>query len=877
MRLVFAALVAAQSMIFGLAVSMSPPEGMARTVLHAALAGSAILVFVLVGGALLRTAWSALQQGRIVMEQLFLLGIGGAFFASLHCSLTGTGDVYYEVVAILLAIYTFGQLIGAQRREAALAAARSLGAEFAECERRGADGASELIPSALVQPGDVILVAAGAGVAVDGRVRHGTAFVRESALTGESFPVVKRPGDRVLAGSHCLDQALEIVATAPGGERSLDRLLASVRQAQGQKTHLQQEADRLVTWFLPAVLAVSVLTFCYWTWQTGWEVGLFNALAVLVVACPCSMGLATPIGIWAALSALARRGVVVQDAELVENLGRCEVVVFDKTGTLGEEQLEVVDFVVAEGVDREELLRGVAAVEAASNHPIARAFRRADVPPAGSSKLIPGVGLAGEWQGEKLLVGNYGVVEHLFEAAEQKEASVVASFRSALRGDGVGSHEVWVAQAGRLVGLGLLRERLRESTPATLRRLQDLGIRCVVMTGDQRAVAESHGFAEVVAEMTAEEKAQRVRDLEEQGKRVLFVGDGINDAPAMAAASASLALGAGSELARETASGRLMTTDLRVVAVAIERGRRTLESIRRNLVFAAIYNIVGMSLAAAGVIHPVVAALLMLVSSFTVTCQALRGAQEGSEGKDECDEKKGVTRWARSHQGEGEGSNRWGAILGLWKSGWSGPRRLGGRATLLLVLGVVLQGVGVAYLGGFSGEIAGAMMVLFAVTGGVLGWLLWRRPLNGGTGMLLTMFSWGGLLMLVGWWADAGFSAVVRNGICLCGCADSGMGWGLFLQPNWMLAGMLVAAIPSFVFETGGGVRSRWSCWLAGLVGMILGMELSALLMALVPVTVPSAGAHFFATYAVMVLGMTWGMFAACRLWQGLARSSFYE
>jgi Cu+-exporting ATPase len=842
MRLVFAALVAAQSMIFGLAVSISPPEGTARLVLHWTLAASAVVVFLLVGGPVVRAAWAGLRARRVVMEQLFLAGILGAFFASLQCTLTGVGDVYYEVVAILLAIYTFGQLLGEQRRQAALSAAQELGAEFAHCERLRPGGGLEEVPVEAIAVGDVVRVAAGAGIPVDGVVQTGVAFVRESALTGEAFPVVKRAGDTVWAGSYCVDQGLEIRAQSAGRGRTLDGLLNAVRQAQAGRSRLQREADRLVAWFLPIVMVVAGLTFAGWTWASGWQVGLFHALAVLVVACPCSMGLATPIGIWATLGALVRRGLVVRDSELVEALGRADTVVFDKTGTLGEERLELVDFVAWPEESREEILRRVAVVEGGSNHPIARSFRQAKA--AGeefcaSMEVLPGIGLAGVVDGVRVAVGNAG----LWSGARETP-SEVGRLRSLLREGTEGSHEVWVRQDGRVVGLGVLREKLRDSARPALVALQEAGLRVVVMTGDRAEAAARHGFEECWAGLSATEKAEKVRSLQAEGRRVLFVGDGVNDAPAMAEATGAIAIGQASALARETAPGTLVHEDLQVLPYAVERCRATLRAIRRNLGFAAIYNVVGIALAAAGVIHPVVAALLMLGSSLTVTWRALRETQEEKilPQRSPSRPKKAISPAA--------------GLVALPK--W---------AVWALAAAILVQGPVVAYLGGFRGTTALGFVLLFASAGLlVAAWgrvRVWTRP----AAMATSMFGLGGLLMLVGWWMDAGFAAVVRDGVCLCGCASSGMGWGLFLQPNWMLAGMVVASLPTVRLEPVTGTSQRWICWAAGLAGMIFGMEISALLMALVPVTEAAAGLHFFATYGVMVLGMTWGMFAACQMW----------
>lgn len=855
LRLVIAGLVAGQSMIFGLAINLAPPEGVARWVVHGLLALSALVVFLLVGREVFWRSWRALREGRIVMEQLFLAGIGGAFFASLHCTLTGTGHVYYEVVAILLAIYQFGQILGSERRQAAMEAAKALGVEFARAERlRQACGEGltepEVVAVEEIRPGDVVRVRGGQAIPVDGRVIAGAAFVREAALTGEAYPVVKREGDLVRAGSYTVDQGLEIAATVAGTGRTLDRLLAEVRRAQGEKSRLQSEADRLVAWFLPSVLSIAGLTFAFWTWCAGWETGLFNALAVLVVACPCSMGLATPVGIWAALSMLLRRGVVARKSDLVEALGRVDTVVFDKTGTLGEEQLELVDFVVVDAVEREGLLAEVAALEAQSQHPVAAAFRRSQVAPAQALRLLPGVGLAGRVGELELAVGNGGLADDPWRKEE---------LRKKLRAEVAGSHEVWVSRQGSLVGLGILREKLRPGARPALQALQAMGLRCLILTGDRPEAAAAHNLPEIEAGLSPQDKAERVQALQQAGARVLFVGDGINDAPAMAVASASLSVGGGSALAGETAMGELVSADPLAVPAALQQCRAVLRAIRRNLAFAAAYNVVGISLAAAGILHPVVAALLMLVSSLTVTWQALRGVQEeeSSQVDDQAGQSRVAVRSAKAPR--------------AWVE-----QRLPGWSAIVLGLALILQGPVLVHLGSFHSLAAGGLVFLFAGAGVLLAWWGWQGRLGGASAMAMAMFGLGGLLMLVGWWADAGFAAVVREGVCLCGCAKSDMGWGLLLPVNWMSAGMLIAAVPTYFLEprveTAGQTfwRSRWGCWLAGLVGMFVGMELAALAMALLPVR--EASVHFFATYAGMVMGMTLGMLVACETWRRVFR-----
>ena len=815
MRLGFAGLVAAQSMIFGLAVSISPPVGSERLIIHIILALAALGVFILAGAPIWQSAIKAARKGKIVMEQLFLLGIAGAFGASLHSTITGYGHVYYEVVAILVAIYTFGKLIGERRRRAALEAARALGEDFDQCEVVTCCGEVHRARARDVVAGDRVLVRAGMPIPIDGVIVEGMAFVRETALTGEPFPVVRRVGDDVMAGSYSVDGLLTIRAAVSGQERRLDVLLRSVRDAQEKPSDLQLEADRLVAWFLPLVLAISVLTFLFWTWRETWIVGMFNALAVLLVACPCSMGLATPVGIWSALAALAERGIVPRDRNLVERLAGVTHVVFDKTGTLGEDELERVDMVTSATTDRSGLLAAVARLQAASAHPVARAFHREGAEPA-PSRFLAGAGIEGEVDGIIYHIGNEGVVP---TEERQAAAQLAAELKSR------GTHVVYVLAGGRIVAVAALREKLRARAHEVLAELEAMGLSCQVMTGDRAEAAAQHGFSDVQAGLTPEGKAALMRGLRERGVRTLFVGDGVNDAPAMSEASASLATGSACALAKETATGEMTSSDLASVPFAISRCRAAIYAIRSNLRFAAAYNAVGIALAAGGILHPVAAALLMLVSSFTVTSRALRQSKVSSRKK---------------------------ATLAI-------PWRM-----ILLTGALAIQGPVIVYLGGFNGVTALAFVVLFFAAAACCALWIARRPLGAFSEMALGMFSVGGLAMLIGWWADAGFAPVVREGVCLCGCVASNMGLGLFAKWNWMDASMVVASVPAVFFEE--TRNNRWMYWGVGVLGMLIGMEAAAWMMGHLPMAYPQAS--FFGTYGAMVFGMCFGMILACGTWQ---------
>ena len=530
---------------------------------------------------------------------------------------------------------------------------------------------------------------------------------------------------------------------------------------------------------------------------------------------------------------MAKRGLFARGGDAIEALALIDTAVFDKTGTLSESDARLVDFVVAPGVDRAQLLREIAAVQTGSGHPIARAFRSVTAADstllARAIRVLPGAGIEGTLpDGTTLQVGNDGILA----SGDERE-----SLHTQLATEENGGHEIFIRRDGRLCGLAVVRESLRDSAREAMAQMKTLGIRTIVMTGDREENAARFGFDECLAGLTPDAKLREVEKLRAAGSKVLFIGDGINDAPAMAAATASIAMGAGSELPRETAGLELNGQDLRVVPQSIALCRATVRAIRRNIAFAACYNIFGIGLAAAGILHPIAAALIMLVSSLTVTWRVLRETSDTALQKSAAPPEPLTARRV-----------------------WDFPRV----ERLIFAAALALQGPAIAWLGGFHGAGAAGFVVIFLAAGGAV--LLWSRDRiwSPAARMTMAMFSAGGLAMLAGWWADAGFAAVVREGVCLCGCAKSNMGLGLLATFTWMDTGMLLAALPGLFVdrEIFRSISSRIWCWLAGLAGMFLGMEAGAVALAGLPVT--AAPAQFFFTYAAMVLGMCLGMLAGC-------------
>ena len=631
-RLGVGAVIAVNSMTVSLAFNLSEAAPSVRLQGHLAILAATVVTVVLLGWPLLRAAGRELRAGRLTLEAMFLLGIGGAFTASLLATLRGEGAVYYEIVSILLVVYSLGQMTAGVAQQRALAQAAAWAPAAVSCEVELPHGARRRVAVAEVVAGDVVVVPPGSAIPVDGEVVAGQGFVREAEFTGEPLAVVRRPGDRVFAGTHCLDAVLRVRATVAGTARRLDSIVRAVEEARAVPTRLQRAADRAIRWLLPTVVVVAAATFAGWTHAASWDVGLFNAMAVLLVACPCALGLATPLAVWVALGRLAARGVVVRGGEAVERLAAVDTVVLDKTGTLTEPAAALVDLVVAQGWPRGRALALFAAVEGVSGHPLASAFAGGGEGWAGefvvdAVRVLPAAGVEArvrEGASAAVMVVRVGRPEAL---VEPPESGALQELRGSLRGDG---REVALLVDGRLVALARVSERLRASWPAALAELERLDVRTVVMTGDEAARARHLGADEIFAELSPEQKLERVRALQRGGRRVLFVGDGVNDAAAMAAADVSVAVTGGAELAAEVGAATWAGGDLTAIPRALAEARRTLQLMRSNIIFAAAYNLAGVTLAAAGMLHPVVAALLMTCSSLIVTWRA--AGREWDEG-----------------------------------------------------------------------------------------------------------------------------------------------------------------------------------------------------------------------------------------------------
>jgi heavy metal translocating P-type ATPase len=634
-RIGLGAVLAVNSMTVDLAINTSEADPWTRTAIHIGVLVVTVVVFVLLGAPLAAASWREARRRRLTIEAMFVLAIGGSLGASLVAMLRGEGAVYFEVAAILMVVYSLGQQLGRTAQRRAVEASDAWQRELASCQLVEADGRVRAVPVAELQAGQVVEVQPGRLIPADGKVVTGEAFVRETTLTGEHFAVVRRPGDQVWAGTHAVDGLLQVRASSTGTSRRIDAILAAVEHARATPGHLQRQADRFIAIFLPAVASVSVLTGVGWGLARGWSVGLFNAMAVLLVACPCALGLATPLAVWRALGALARRGLVPHAADAVERLAAARTVVLDKTGTITESASFLADLVTHPdaGLSSHELLDLLARVEAGNPHPLAVAFAGRGGGTASTwrperVRVTPGTGLEAEMVDTRdhRMVLTLGAPARL--CAEGEPATTWAALRQRLH-PGVRGQEVAVLLDGRVAAVALVAERPRPGWDAVRHAFRDLGLDLVVMSGDPEAARAGLGDVEVLAGLGPEGKLAEVQRRQEAGHPVLFVGDGVNDAAAMAASFVSVAVQEGAELTREVATLSWHGRHLQDLAAAVAESRVAVRTIRSNLRFAAAYNLTGVTLASAGILHPIVAALLMTCSSLVVTWRAAGLGEDG--------------------------------------------------------------------------------------------------------------------------------------------------------------------------------------------------------------------------------------------------------
>jgi Cu+-exporting ATPase len=569
----------------------------------------------LAGARFYRGAWNSLRHGAASMDVLVALGTSAAFCYSLAVVLGATrGHLYFEASAVIITLVLLGKWLEARARRGASAALRELMALRPDTATVERDGVEQAVAADRVVPGDVVVVRPGARIPVDGTILSGDTEVDESLITGESLPVARSAGDAVIGGAVNGSGLLRV------------RIVALVEEAQMRKAPVQRLVDRISARFVPAVVAVAVLTFTgWWLAAAGLEQSLVAAVAVLVIACPCALGLATPTALVAGTGASARAGIL-RDIEALERAAAIDMVIFDKTGTLTAGRPRLTQIAVGEG-DAPALLRLAASVQHGSEHPLARAAveRASDeglsLAPVTEFRNHPGAGVTARADGHRVAVGSRALLAKLDVDCAPLDALL----------DGMESDAAtWSAVAvdGRIAGVLAYEDELRSDAPQALAGLAARGVQAMLLTGDNEAsaarVAKRAGIERWQSAATPETKAARVTELTRDGHRVAMVGDGINDAPALAAADLGIAMGGGTDVAMETAGITLMRHDLGLVAGALDVSRRTLRTIRQNLFWAFVYNVVGIPVAAMGLLDPALAGAAMAMSSVCVVTNSLR-------------------------------------------------------------------------------------------------------------------------------------------------------------------------------------------------------------------------------------------------------------
>jgi Cu+-exporting ATPase len=605
-----------------------------------------------------RGAWGALRHGRANMNTLVVMGTSAAYLYSVVATLApqlfaaGRADVYFDTSALIITLILLGRLLEARVKSRTNEAIKRLAGLQAKTARVVRDGGVVDVPVEDVAVGDTVVVRPGEKVPVDGRITSGESAVDESMITGESIPATKREGDEVIGATMNTSGAFRFAATRVGEETALQQIMRMVEEAQGSKAPIQRLADRISAVFVPAVMGVAAATFAIWLLfgpEPAFTFALLNTVAVLIIACPCAMGLATPTSIMVGTGKGAESGILIKGGEALEGAHKLDTIVLDKTGTLTRGEPELTDIVPTNGVPEEELLRLLASAEMGSEHPLGEAMVRGardrGVPLVGADEFeaISGGGIRARVEGREVLVGS---LRFISESSDFEDGIVARSEEMAREG----KTPVFVAVDGKAAGIVGVADVVREESREAVERLHSLGLEVAMLTGDNRrtaeAIARELSVDRVAAEVRPEDNAAEVERLQAEGKRVGMVGDGINDAPALAQADVGVAIGTGTDVAMEAADLTLISGDVCGVARAIELSKATVGNIKQNLFWAFAYNVALIPVAAGalyplfaggsvpevlrpvlgeyGFLNPVLAAAAMALSSVTVVSNALR-------------------------------------------------------------------------------------------------------------------------------------------------------------------------------------------------------------------------------------------------------------
>lgn len=603
----------------------------------------------IIGAGFYKGMWSSLRMKTFNMDSLIAIGTSTAFVYSLvnyiiyavsHGSLIGLGgekipELYFETAAFLITFVVLGKWLESKAKGRTSEAIKKLMGLQAKTARVIRDGRPFDIPIADVQTGDRIIVRPGEKIPVDGEVESGTTSIDESMLTGESIPVEKKVGDTVIGATVNKNGSIEYRATKVGGETVLAQIIRLIEDAQGSRAPIQAFADRISSWFVPAVIGIAVFTFLLWYFVLGASLSfaIMAFTAVIVIACPCALGLATPTAIMVATGKGAEHGILIKGGEPLEAACKVKAIVFDKTGTITKGQPEVTDVIGAGLTDEEEIMEVAAALEAKSEHPLAEAICRyaeeegIAIADATEFQAIPGHGVRAMVNGNPYALGNRALLSDILgldpKSIERKMRKLEEAGKTAMI----------LASDSTVLGIVAVADTVKETSAQAVQSLQRMGLQTIMLTGDNertaRAIARQVGITNVLADVRPDEKANEVKKLQATGIKVGMVGDGINDAPALAQADLGIAMGSGTDVAMETGGIVLMKSDLRDVVTAIGLSRETIGKVKENLFFSLFYNVMGIPIAARVfafiglLLKPELAGLAMAFSSVSVVLNSL--------------------------------------------------------------------------------------------------------------------------------------------------------------------------------------------------------------------------------------------------------------
>lgn len=598
-------------------------------------------VMIVAGGHFYRSAWKSLTNGTATMDTLVALGTGAAWLYSMSVNIwpqwfpMEARHLYYEASAMIIGLINLGHMLEARARQRSSKALEKLLDLTPPTARVVTDEGEKTLPLAEVHPGMTLRLTTGDRVPVDGQISQGEAWFDEAMLTGEPIPQEKSIGDAVHAGTVVQDGSVLFTASAVGSQTTLSRIIRMVRQAQSSKPEIGQLTDKISAVFVPVVVAIALLSGAIWYFFGPAPQIVYTLVittTVLIIACPCALGLATPMSIISGVGRAAEFGVLVRDADALQRASALDTLVFDKTGTLTRGKPQVVAIKTANGFTEHQALRFAAALEQGSSHPLAHAILEKAgeerLPSVQNFRTLRGLGVSGEAEGSSLLLGNQALLSQQQVTVRELEDEMASQAAQ-------GATPVLLAVDGKVAALLAIRDPLREDSVSALQRLHRAGYRLVMLTGDNpttaKAIAKEAGIDEVIAGVLPDGKADAIAKLQREGRRVAMVGDGINDAPALAQADVGIAMGGGSDVAIETAAITLMRHSLTGVADALAISKATLRNMKQNLLGAFVYNSLGIPIAAGilwpltgTLLNPVVAGAAMALSSITVVSNANR-------------------------------------------------------------------------------------------------------------------------------------------------------------------------------------------------------------------------------------------------------------